>query len=303
MKFKTVLGYDGNLPVTEGFVREVMDTLTHAELKAYLVILMLCVNKKEADADELAGRLCVSAGEVADIIASLEKKKLVKFGSNTVTLLCEGGGAPAYDALFDPEDIKEIPRELTEELQRHFGKLLSNADLNVIVNTYKNYRLPDEVLMIILQYCGSRGIRRVKYFEKIAADWYEKGIDSAQAAHEYIALTERRAAMYERVKQRLGIYGRELTTSQKRFVDAWEGKFSLDEIKEAYESALDHAASKPFVYANKILSGQGSEPMPEKKPTGVQVKKSKFNNFEQKKTDYDAVKKRNLERLLKKWEG
>ncbi len=303
MKFKTALGYGGNLPLSEGFVREVMDTLTHDQLRAYLIILMLCVNKKECEASELAEKLSLTVDGVLDIIAVFEKKNIIKFKSNTVTLLCEKSDTAVYDELFEPEDLKELPREVSEEFQRHFGKLLSNGDVNVLVKAYKKMKLPAEVIMVILQYCEAKDIKKIKYFEKIASDWSEKGIDSAQAAHEYIALMERRADMYEKVKMKLGIFHLPLTTAQKKYIDAWEGRFSLDEIKEAYEAAIDHTATNPFRYANKVLFSEDKEIPSAPKPEKVQVKKTKFNNFEQKKIDYDAVKKRNLEKLLKELEG
>jgi DnaD/phage-associated family protein len=302
MKFKTAMGYVGNLPVTEGFVRDVMGTLTHNELRAYLVILMLCVNKRECEASELAEKLSVSVDDVLDIVAALEKKKIIKFKSNTVTFLCEEKDCTVYDELFEPEDLKEMPRQIFDEFHKCFGKLLSNSDINTLVAAYKKLKLPDEVIIVILQYCASKEYKKISYFEKIAGDWSEHGIDTAQAAHEYIALIEKRATLYEKVKRKLGIYGRELTAEQKRYVDKWEGKFSLDEIQEAYEAALDYGAKKPFVYANKVLNSEPAEKTGQKPKKTVQVKKSRFNNFEQKKPDYEAIEKRNLEKLLKELE-
>ena len=90
-------------------------------------------------------------------------------------------------------------------------------------------------------------------------------------------------------------------TKEKEFADKWNKVYTLEQIKEAYEKMVDTKGSFNFSYINTILENKGE------KPTGKspvkKVKPSGFNNFEQKKTDFDEIRRKKRESLMNMMKG
>ena len=134
----------------------------------------------------------------------------------------------------------------------------------------------------------------MSYLEKTALDWKEKEIDTVDKANEYIRNCEIRDQKCEHIKILLGIYGRNLVKKEKEYILKWTEKFSDEEILSAYETAVEKTGKISFSYTDRVLNNPDSEP--QKKV----AKKTKFNNFTQKGSDFDEIRKKSLERLLGK---
>ena len=81
--------------------------------------------------------------------------------------------------------------------EQTLGKLLTYHDLNVLFGFYDWLRLPTDVIMYLLSYCANNGHRDLRYIEKAAMDWAERGLKTTQDAQDYTATfdTEYRAVM------------------------------------------------------------------------------------------------------------
>lgn len=66
--------------------------------------------------------------------------------------------------------------------QEKLGKLLSPNDSSTLFGFYDWLRLPVEVIIMLLEYCASMDKRNMRYIEKIAIDWADRGINSVEKA-------------------------------------------------------------------------------------------------------------------------
>ena len=300
MKFSFEKGYFGTVSLPENFLSDKMDELDFSELKVYLKICFLCRQNKETELHLLAEQAKVDVSKLPDVISSLEKKGLIKCTGNNIVLIGESKTAKKsvdMEEFSDKEsdDIKTI----ASAAECAFGKLLSHADLNSIMGIYKFIDLPAEVFVLAIDYCVSLGKKSFSYIEKVLVSWKEAGVVSAQTAHEYLRLKEENEQYYGQLKQKLGIYGFNLTKKQKEFADKWKNDFTVEQIVEACERTIDGTGKISFAHTDKVLYNTDYE----YQGTSKEVKATKFNNFKESKDDYSEAEQKALEKLLSRKKG
>ena len=153
------------------------------------------------------------------------------------------------------EKDKAIP-SLLQGAQEILGKELTPAESDTLLYLYSYCRLSPEYICLLLHHCVSIGKGNLRYVEKTAAGWMDKGIDTAEKAAAHIDLLARRSAAHQLVQAAFGIHGRDLTTREKEFADRWTGEYAMgiELIRLAYERAVDATGKMNFSYINKILT-------------------------------------------------
>lgn len=307
MVFKTENNFSDGVVLSEGFIRDEMINLSEFELKIYLLINALAKSKTKTDIPAISNIIKTTPDIVLESIKGLEKRKLIKFTSSAVTVLAikaENNDKPATLKEYTPEEIAEVKDknldELTSFAEKKYGKLLSYREISVLVGLYHYLGMSKEVLMIMIEYTGALGKKTMNYLRTTALSWYENKIDTPKKAHEYITYLEERKTYHENMKTMLGIYGRNFTKREAEFLDSWKGKFTAEEIFEAYETAVDMTGKISFSYMDKVLNSDGERELKVKrifaKPKN-NVKATRFNNINPSGTDYEAVKAKRREEL------
>ena len=164
---------------------------------------------------------------------------------------------------------------------------------------YKFIELPAEVFVLAIEYCAALGKRSFNYIEKVLISWKDAGVVSAQSAHEYLRLKEENEEYYGQLKQKLGIYGFNLTKKQKEFADKWKNDFTVEQIIEACEKTIDGTGKISFAHTDKVLYNteytyQGA---------GKGIKSTGFNNFKESKSDYTDIEQSSLKKILNRKKG
>lgn len=306
MKFKTDKGFSGNLVLQEHTVLTALESFSSLELRIYLYICILCQGKKNAEIEDLSKNFDISVSALADIFANLEKKGVIKFSGDTITLkYCDEKPEFIIKPALDPQIILSTSqgemREIISAAEKCFGKMLSPKDIDAIMNVKHYYSFPSSVLSAMLGYIEGFERKSIALIEKTAIDWYEKEINTLEAAHEYIRISEENNTRYKKLASALGIYGRQLTKREKEFADKWNNVYSIEQIKEAYEKTVDSTGKISFSYMNSVLEGKGEKTTG--KPTVRKVKPSGFNNFEQHASDFEEIKRKKRESMINKLKG
>ena len=185
--------------------------------------------------------------------------------------------------------------------EKCFGKMLSPKDIDSIMNVKHYYSFPSSVLAAMLGYLEGFERKSIALIEKTAIDWYEKEINTLEKAHEYIRVLEENNTRYKKLASALGIFGRNLTKKEKEYADKWSSLYSIEAIKEAYEKTINQTGKISFAYMNTILEGKTEKSS--YKTGAKKVKPSGFNNFEQKKSDFEEIKRRKRESMIRKLKG
>lgn len=301
VKFSLEKDYFGAVSLPEGFLSEKMNELDFSEIKVYLKICLFCRQNKEAELTDLAIAAQIGEGEMLHIISSLEKKDLVKVTKSGIVLVGENNSVKKSVDVdnFSQKESDDV-KVIASAAESAFGKLLSHAELNSIMGIYKFIDLPAEVFVLAIDYCAALGKKSFSYIEKVLISWKDAGVVNAQSAHEYLRIKEENEQYYGYLKQKLGIYGFNLTKKQKEFADKWKNDFSVEQIVEACERTIDGTGKISFAHTDKVLYNPDYEYQGAQKD---KVKSTGFSNFSENKSDYTDLEQKALEKLLKGKKG
>ena len=93
----------------------------------------------------------------------------------------------------------------------------------------------------------------MRYMEKVAMDWADKGIFDQESAEDYLNLN---VNQYRKIMRYFGITGRNPSEEEQGFMSSWLRKLEmpLDIIKEACNRTVNNTGKASFSYANTILN-------------------------------------------------
>ena len=146
---------------------------------------------------------------------------------------------------------------LVAEAQRVLGHGLSTPDLKKLFGIYDYLALPAEVVMQLLHYCAasSRGrLPSMRYIEQEAYLWADREILTLEQAEAFIAEQARRREESAAVAELLGIRGRELTGTERKYIQSWlDAGTPRELISLAYDRTVTNTGALKWGYMNKIL--------------------------------------------------
>lgn len=197
--------------------------------------------------------------------------------------------------------------------QNAFGKLLSSNDISTLFSFYDWLRLPINVIEILVVYAVENGNGNIRYMEKVALDWHEKGLNTTTKVNEYLRKINKD---YRNIFRALGI-SRELTDIDIELFDKWKNTygFTNELILEACDKAIASAPNPTLKYVNGILENWHKEGIKtleevevyenkffeaqkEKSKEEKQLKKPKLNNFTQDQLDLKDIASKERARLM-----
>ena len=146
----------------------------------------------------------------------------------------------------------------------------------------------------------------MRYLDKVALSWQEKGIHTVEQAKEDAAI---HSQAYYGVMKAFGITGRSLVESETSYIKKWtqEYGFDLPLIREACSRTMTAIHQPSFEYTDSILTSwhknqvhtladvqklDAAYSQTRKvtvKTEDAPVKKNAFNNFNQRSYDYDKL--------------
>lgn len=184
---------------------------------------------------------------------------------------------------YKPSDITEIidknseVRELLMVAEIQKGKTITPKESELIVWMYQDLELSFEVICMLLSFCYKNN-KPVKYMEKTAIDWVEKGILTSEAASSYLSFYSN----YGKVLRFFGVSDRAATQNEQVHINRWinEWKMSFELIELAASRTVEKTGKVAFSYCNKILESWYKSGF----STVDEVKKSEAD-FIDKKTD------------------
>ena len=245
-----------------------------------VALLYIYLQRTGGDLEGAARELCRTMGEI-----EAAHEKLLRMGL-IGTLPAPSPAVPAEPPRTDMQQEMKLPpaEELPEyraedivrrskeddafaaivaEAQKVLGHVLSSSDLKRLFGIYDYLALPPEVVLELLNYCVSiscspsgEGRRRLSmnFVEKEAFAWVHMEIFTLEQAEEYIQKSQQRRSDIGKISEALGIHGRTLAPSERRFVNTWlDMGFSLEVIELAYDRTVTSTGKLNWGYMNKIL--------------------------------------------------
>ena len=148
------------------------------------------------------------------------------------------------------------------EAERALGRVLSSNDLEVLFGIYDHLGLPADVIMLLLHHCideyqtrnGPGRMPTMRYIEKEGWFWAEQEILNLDAAEEHLRLHRQRQEAEAQVKEALQIRGRELTATERKYIDGWIAMgFDAESVAVAYDRTVSRTGKLAWRYMDKIL--------------------------------------------------
>ncbi len=221
-------------------------------------------------------------------------------------------------------NTSEDVQMLFQSAQKHLGKLLTFNDLSTLFSFYDWLRLPVDVIELLLKHCADNNHRNMRYIEKVAVEWSEKGIDTAQKAKQHIY---RHNTEYREIMKAMGQSRRDPVSTEEDYMNKWLHvyKMSLDLIKHACRKTVLQTSQGSFPYADQILTSwyenhvstmedvqKSEDAFTQKKHLESQKRlasgqnqpstpprTNRFVNFEQREWDFDELKRLEREYIKK----
>ena len=209
--------------------------------------------------------------------------------------------------------------------EQTLAKMLTYHDLNVLFGFYEWLRLPMDVIIYLLDYCAGSGHRDLRYVEKVAIDWAERGINTTEAAINYTQTFDRD---FRAIMKALGHPSAFPSPTQRKYMQKWlkEYEMPVELILEACDKTSVQIGKPKLTYVDKIISRwhekgikslegvaaaeadwQKAEKMAEEadrqradKPV---KRRNRFANFKAHERDYAQIERNELEYLIKSIEG
>jgi len=185
----------------------------------------------------------------------------------------------------DNEELKF----LIEQMQRCFGRLLTQNEVSQTVSVCDYSGLPVDVMILLVGYCSSVGKTSMAYIKKVAMDWGERGIVTQQQADEQLKALASRSRADEIVTKALDITGRNLVAREREYANDWVTALGFDGemLAEAYSQCALATGKRDFRYIDKILhnwSENGISTLEQAKA----FKQNRFSKTSRKKTNEEA---------------
>lgn len=306
-------------PVSNTFIDQYMPKARGEFVKVYLLALKYC----------LSGEIGVNSSMLASILHLLEsdimnawnywsEEGVIKFvpidkmGNYSIEFV-DLKDEPAVDekeaSLLDDLTNTSI-KDMLQEIEQLVGRPLSPKEMSTYIGWQKDLGFSFEMILLLMQYCASKGKTDHRYVEKVALAWFDAKITTIEEAQIFIKRHEDKWVKYRKILAYLGIKDGEIMKPQEDILDKWVNlyKFPLDVIFKACDICFERLNRADFKYIDGILNSwfkDGIKSLEDvatkdvkrtnfKKPGNYKAQNDNFNNFEQRSYDFDSLEKKLL---------
>ena len=264
-----------SVPVTtvaNTFIDEYMAGANGEYVKVYLYILRH--SDKELTIEDIADALNHTESDVSRAISYWKKAGVLE---ETGQELITAEPAPAEDVQTDDEPARKVlaepenrtPVYSAEQVnrlsnddefsqllyisQKYLNRVFTQRDCQVFAYLYDGLGMRLELLEYLVEYCAQNGHTSVRYLEKVALNWHERGIKTSQDARDYCAAYTKDAFA---VMKAFGLNSRKPAAPEQEMMDKWfkDFGFSRELVLEACARTINAIHMPSFQYADKILS-------------------------------------------------
>lgn len=196
---------------------------------------------------------------------------------------------------------------MLKEISLLMGRPLSSSDAEKFLYFKEKYRFPEEVIILLVQHCVSKGKASMRYIETVAISWDSQGIKTAEVAQQNIRRHEDKWTNYRKVLSYLGINDKDVPKPQEDLLEKWfyTFEFTTEMILKACDISFSTLGKVELGYINGILRSWHKDGIKtpqdienqEKKPRKGKSRKAPEKDFTEREYDYD-----DLERKLLGWD-
>lgn len=312
-------------PVSNVFIEKYMPNSRGEFVKVYLLMLKHSIaGEPGISAPILASSLNLLESDIMNALNYWSDLGVIKLTSvdpmNNFSIefldLSEDNFTPNKEVnLLDALENKGI-NDMLKDIEKILGRTLSPKEMEMYLGWQKEFSFPSELILLLVEYCASKGKSDYRYIEKVALTWHDMNITTMAQAQNYIKQTEDKWLKIRKILSYLGIKNNDLMKPQEEMIDKWltTYNFDLDVIKKACNICAERLNRADFKYIDGILTNWFNNNIKTLDDIVIKDKQFKknykkntynknnssngFNNFEARSYDYES-----LERKLLGWDS
>ncbi|MBR5539931.1 MAG: DnaD domain protein [Clostridia bacterium] len=150
---------------------------------------------------------------------------------------------------------------LLTEVSARMGRPLSNGDAETLLYLYETVGLPAAVLLMVVGYAAQAERINMRYIEKIALDWAERGILTMEAAEDHLCYLERceQAVRHVQTVCQLAkpLTGAAVMRTAEKWICQW--KITDEVLLQAYEICCEKTGKFETRYMERVLENWHSQ--------------------------------------------
>ncbi|WP_050606297.1 DnaD domain protein [Clostridium niameyense] len=309
-------------PVSNVFIDKFMPKARGEFVKVYLLGLKYCTSGEIGVSSEiLSSTLHLLETDVMNAWNYWNDEGVIKINTidnmgnyNIEFLNLESAPAPSNDINLLEELNNESIKDMLQDIEKLLGRPLSSKEMSMYIQWLKEYNFTPEIILLLIQYCVSKGKTDWRYIEKIALCWFDASIKSVDEAQMYIKKHEDKWINIRKILNYLGIKNADIMKPQEDILDKWINiyKFPLDIIYKACDICFQRINKADFRYIDGILTSWYKDGIKtledivvkDKKKSNYKKGKSsnynnnksvdKFNDFEQRNYNFEELEKKLL---------
>ena len=205
-------------------------------------------------------------------------------------------------------------KDMLKDIEILLARPLSPNEMLIYLNWQKEFGFSSELILILMEYCISKGKSDSRYIEKVALSWHDLKITTIEQAQNLITKTEDKWINIRKILTYLGITNTDIMKPQQDFIEKWLFiyKFPNEIILKACDICFERLNRADFKYIDGILTNWNKNNIKTLEDIALKDTKNikntkyqknynnnekaplKFNNFEGREYDYDSLEKKLL---------
>lgn len=207
--------------------------------------------------------------------------------------------------------------DMLKDIEKILARPLSSKEMDIYLGWQRDFSFPSELILILIEYCSSKGKNNFRYIEKVAESWYDMNIKTVEEAQHHIKQNEDKWSKIRRILSYLGMNTSEVMKPQEEMLEKWLFiyKFNMDIIQKACDICFERLNRADFKYIDGILSKWNQNNIRTLEDIALKDKNTnktnnkqyknnynnnnngkalRFNDFKQREYDYDSLEKKLL---------
>ncbi len=150
---------------------------------------------------------------------------------------------------------------ILSEAQLKFGRNLKTNESSTLLYIYDDLGLDISVVLFLLQYAFNEGKLNIRFIEKTAVEWSNKGVNSVLDAEKIITEKIKSDLAWKRTEKAFGIEHRKPSAKETKYSNLWFNDWELNDevLSIAYDTCVDAKSKFIFEYCAKIIENWHKE--------------------------------------------
>ncbi len=319
MESITINGCADSFSVYNGFVDKFIKDANASFIKVYIYIVRHSNDKEGLTYDKIAKDTGLLKSDVVSSLKFWHENGAITLDNNSLTInrvsamneevelkndvvldIHEGSICQPNTSVSSSYKGTEVVKTVNSDqklanlfmlVSQILNKNLSTNDYKIIYSFIDYLKLPEQVIIILFEYCVSNGKTNMRYIEKIAYSWADNGILTPELANKFVKNSNKEQSILSTYKKNFRISGREFTPTEEKMLLTWINVYKADEqlIMRAYESAVMNTGKVSFRYMDSIIRNEmESKTANQTQKLSSNIEKSKFRNYPKDKTISEA---------------